>query len=66
VVVYPEFKNVEALSIRQAIQPVYQEAYPEKGKVIWSLKKNLNDFSQIWLHNFIDQGHGKEWQRNNG
>ena len=48
---------VEALTFQQAIPPIYQEVYPEPGKVALRLKKDLNSFLTFWLRNLKDQGH---------
>ncbi len=48
---------VEALSFQQAIPPIYQEVYPEPGKVYPRLKRELNSFLSLWLRNLKAQGH---------
>ena len=48
---------VEALTFQQAIPPIYQEVYPEPGKVILSIKRDLNAFLSTWLGNLKAQGH---------
>ncbi|MCG8313805.1 MAG: DUF1249 domain-containing protein [Pseudomonadales bacterium] len=61
IAVYPKQKAVEALSYQMDIPPIYQEVYPEPGKVIPALKKELNCFLSQWLDNLVAQGHGKHW-----
>jgi hypothetical protein len=51
----------EAYSFQQAIPPIYQDVYPEPGKVRPKLKKELNSFLRLWLQNLIDQDHGETW-----
>ncbi len=48
---------IEALTFEQSIPPIYQEVYPEPGKVRLQLKKDLNAFLGMWLRNLADQGH---------
>ena len=48
---------VEALSFQQSIPPVYQRVYPEPGKVVPRLKRELNSFLGTWLRNLKAQGH---------
>ncbi len=48
---------VEALSFQQAIPPIYQRVYPEPGKVVPRLKRELNSFLGTWLRNLKAQGH---------
>ncbi len=48
---------VEALVFQQAIPPVYQVVYPEPGKVVPRLKRELNAFLATWLQNLKAQGH---------
>jgi hypothetical protein len=48
---------LEALTFRQAIPPVYHEVYPEPGKVVRWLKRELNEFLTTWLRNLEAQGH---------
>jgi len=49
--------HVEALSFQQAIPPIYQRVYPEPGKVVPRLKRDLNSFLTTWLRNLKQQGH---------
>ena len=49
--------RVEALTFQQAIPPIYQRVYPEPGKVVPRLKRDLNDFLTTWLRNLKQQGH---------
>lgn len=62
ILVYPNTKQVEALTFQQAIPPIYSEVYPEPGKVNPTLKKDLNQFLETWLTNLVHQDHGKEWE----
>jgi uncharacterized protein YqiB (DUF1249 family) len=48
---------VEALSFQQSIPPIYQRVYPEPGKVVPRLKRELNSFLGTWLRNLKAQGH---------
>jgi uncharacterized protein YqiB (DUF1249 family) len=48
---------VEALTFGQAIPPIYQRVYPEPGKVVPRLKRELNAFLGTWLRNLKAQGH---------
>jgi phosphoribosylaminoimidazole-succinocarboxamide synthase len=56
-------KEAEALTFQNDYMGVYQEVYPEPGKVRPALKKDLNDFLNQWLTNIIDQGHTLEETR---
>ena len=48
---------VEALTFQQAIPPIYQEVYPEPGKVAPRVKRDLNSFLSLWLRNLKKQRH---------
>jgi uncharacterized protein YqiB (DUF1249 family) len=48
---------VEALSFEQAIPPINQVVYPEPGKVVPRLHRELNAFLGTWLRNLKAQGH---------
>lgn len=48
----------EALTYQQDSLGVFQEVYPEPGKVDVKLKKQLNQFLNQWLTNLINQGFG--------
>jgi len=48
---------LEALTFTQAIPPVYSRVYPEPGKVVPRLKRELNSFLGVWLRNLKAQGH---------
>ena len=61
VLIYSELHAVEAFSFQQDLPPIYQEVFPEQGKVFPGLKKELNRFLRQWLTNLIEQGHGKRW-----
>jgi len=51
----PDWKKAEALTYQDTY--LYQEVYPEPGKVIPVLKKDLNAFLIQWLKNLKSQGH---------
>jgi len=55
--VYKERQLAEALTFQMAMPPIYQEVYPEPGKVAPRLKKELNSFLNTWLKNCLNQGH---------
>lgn len=55
--IYPERAMAEALTFQQAIPPLYREVYPAPGKVVPELKRELNDFLNLWLNNCLRQGH---------
>ena len=55
--IYPERNMAEALTFQQAIPPIYREVYPAPGKVVPTLKRELNDFLNLWLNNCLRQGH---------
>ena len=55
--VYPQWKMAEALTFQMTIPPVYQEVYPEPGKVYPKVKAELNHFLKMWLRTCINQGH---------
>lgn len=61
VLVHLERQEVEAFSFQQAIPPVYQEIYPEQGRVAPRVKRELNSFLGLWLENLENQGHGENW-----
>jgi hypothetical protein len=48
---------LEALTFRQALPPIYHEVYPEPGKVVPRLRRELNEFLTTWLRNLEAQGH---------
>lgn len=48
---------VDALTFEQSIPPIYQEVYPEPGKVRPKLKRELNAFLGTWFRNLEQQGH---------
>jgi uncharacterized protein YqiB (DUF1249 family) len=48
---------LEALTFTQAIPPIYSRVYPEPGKVVPRLKRELNSFLGVWLRNLKAQGH---------
>jgi hypothetical protein len=49
--------HLEALVFQQALPPVYSVVYPEPGKVVPRLKRELNAFLGTWLRNLKVQGH---------
>ena len=49
--------RVEALTFQQANPAVYQVVYPEPGKVVPRLHRELNAFLGTWLRNLKAQGH---------
>ena len=55
--IFPETQQAEAMTFQQAIPPVFHQVYPEPGKVIPVLKRDLNNFLNQWLSNAISQGH---------
>jgi uncharacterized protein YqiB (DUF1249 family) len=54
--IYPALKAVEALTYQLDSLGIYQEVYPEPGKVCPKLKTDLNRFLNQWLSNLISQG----------
>jgi len=55
--IYPEIKYAEALTYQLDGLGIFQQVYPEPGKVYPKLKRELNKFLNQWLKNCIDQGH---------
>ena len=55
--IYPEIKYAEALTYQLDGLGIFQQVYPEPGKVYPKLKHELNQFLNQWLKNCIDQGH---------
>jgi len=55
--VIPAKRLAEALTYKQTIPEIYNEVYPEPGKVQISVKRQLNGFLDEWLGNLIAQGH---------
>lgn len=51
----PDWRKAEALTYQDTY--IYNEVYPEPGKVIPHNKKSLNAFLTQWLKNLKDQGH---------
>jgi hypothetical protein len=49
--------RLEALYFQQASPPVFSVVYPEPGKVVPRLKRELNAFLGVWLRNLKAQGH---------
>ncbi|MDP2954155.1 MAG: DUF1249 domain-containing protein, partial [Chloroflexota bacterium] len=50
-----DWRKAEALTYQDTY--IYNEVYPEPGKVFPRLKKSLNAFLTQWLKNLKDQGH---------
>ncbi len=57
VLVYPDAKTAEALSLQQAKPALFQEVYPDRGAVNVALKRQLNGYLSYWLRTCIDQRH---------
>ena len=57
VLIYPSQRMVEAFTFEMSIPPIYQQVFPEPGKVILQLRKELNTFLRQWLNNLIVQQH---------
>ena len=55
--IYPEARYAEALTYQLNGLGIFQQVYPEPGKVYPKLKRELNQFLNQWLKNCIDQGH---------
>lgn len=55
--IYPTSKSAEALTFQNDYVGLYQEVYPEPGKYIPKLKRELNQFLNDWLKNMIEQGY---------
>ena len=55
--IYPEIKYAEALTYQLDGLGIFQQVYPEPGRVYPKLKRELNQFLNQWLKNCIDQGH---------
>jgi uncharacterized protein YqiB (DUF1249 family) len=49
IMVYPDRKMAEAMTYQLDSLGIYQEVYPEPGKVNPKLKKELNEFLSSWL-----------------
>jgi hypothetical protein len=54
--IHKELEAAEALTYQQDSLGIYQEVYPEPGKVNTRLKKDLNRFLKQWLCNLESQG----------
>jgi uncharacterized protein YqiB (DUF1249 family) len=52
-----EHGAIEALTFEMAIPPIFQEVYPEPGKVSPPRHRELNGFLSTWLKNLEEQGH---------
>ncbi|AEF05688.1 DUF6908 domain-containing protein [Alteromonas naphthalenivorans] len=57
VLIYPSQRMVEAFTFEMSIPPIYQQVFPEPGKFIPQLRKELNSFLRQWLNNLIEQNH---------
>lgn len=57
VLIYPSQRMVEAFTFEMSIPPIYQQVFPEPGKFIPQLRKELNIFLRQWLNNLIEQNH---------
>lgn len=57
VLIYPSQRMVETLTFEMSIPPIYQQVFPEPGKVIPQLRKELNSFLRQWLNKLIEQQH---------
>jgi uncharacterized protein YqiB (DUF1249 family) len=54
--IHKELEAAEALTFQQDSLGIYQEVYPEPGKVNIRLKRELNQFLNHWLDNLAAQG----------
>lgn len=54
--IIPEMHSIEALTYQLDSMGIFQQVYPEPGKVYPKLKKELNSFLEKWLINLIHQG----------
>ncbi len=55
--IYPEpLGGAEALTYQMDSMGIYQQVYPEPGKYIPRLRKDLNSFLSKWTNNLIHQG----------
>lgn len=52
-----EKKTLEPLTYQQDGLGIYQNVYPEKGKYIPGLQKDLNSFTKQWLQNIKNQNY---------
>ena len=57
VLIYPSQRMAEAFTFEMSLLPIYQQVFPEPGKVIPVLRKELNSFLRQWLKNLIEQKH---------
>ncbi|MCW8886701.1 MAG: hypothetical protein OQK12_15855 [Motiliproteus sp.] len=57
VLIYPSQRMVEAFTFEMSIPPIYQQVFPEPGKLYPQLRKELNSFLRQWLNNLIEQHH---------
>jgi uncharacterized protein YqiB (DUF1249 family) len=54
--IHKKLETAEALTYQNDYIGIYQEVYPEKGKVNIQLKRELNRFLNQWLDNLATQG----------
>ena len=54
--IHKDLEVAEALTYQQDSLGIYQEVYPEPGKVNTRLKEELNSFLRTWLRNLEQQG----------
>lgn len=57
VLIYPSQRMVEAFTLEMSIPPIYQQVFPEPGKLIPQSRKEPNTFLRQWLNNLIEQSH---------
>lgn len=49
--------RADAATFQQAVPPIFQVVYPEPGKYLPRLRRDLNAFLGQWLRNLEAQGH---------
>lgn len=57
VLIYPSQRMAEAFTFEMSIPPIYQQVFPEPGKLYPRLRTELNEFLRQWLNNLIAQQH---------
>jgi uncharacterized protein YqiB (DUF1249 family) len=55
--VFPDLKQVEAMTYQLDSMGVFQQVYLEDGRFYPKLKTQLNQFLNQWLMNLVEQGH---------
>lgn len=60
IMIFKKLEAAEALTFQQDSLGIYQEVYPEPGKVNVRLKRELNSFLNQWLTNLRHQGFYEE------